>query len=112
MLNTRVENLEEGIAYAIEMIDAIKAKHPEVPEEGWRELEAIGNHLRGTLMQPDPVKVISFMNLNQYRMHRRSPEDHAAWTKAAEEVIAGLKAATPPPVPAATPQPGIDYPDW
>jgi len=45
----RAADLEDGIRHALGMMTAIQAAHPEVPEEGWAELRAVSDHLKGTI---------------------------------------------------------------
>lgn len=45
------DGLIEGIGHAIDLMLFIKKRHPEVPDEGWAELDEVINHLRGVVME-------------------------------------------------------------
>ena len=53
---SHADRLADGIRHALSMIGDIKDRHPEIPDEGWKELDAIRSHLIGTLMEAEPCR--------------------------------------------------------
>lgn len=48
----RAEALADAIAHAITMTFAIQERHPEIPDEGFHELQEIRQHLMGAITEP------------------------------------------------------------